>query len=554
MLSSCALLSGNAPRRCAVRVASNGPVRPGAPSPPIVRVLPESVGPTELNFLPPVSSTLDVRLVDGNRLVPVSDPDASGPWRVVYLVPSIVWAAVWPPSTLDGEKNRPSGDRTADLRTGVPVTLDRDGHALPQAVADLLHAMEAIPGFRHALATHVVSEGASAGRRAVAAMTHRLSDQIAMVAQGEASLRAALMPDGPPGDVDGLNRRFARFLGQIGGVEAERSWGDRVAAQSGADRWRSWVDLTQSPVGSPALLALAQVVWRRGFQGDIQLGPSDFLELRRAGALYVDKTDFVRGVLEDAAQVQLITRPRRFGKTLNLSTLRHYLSRSEEDLRQLLSGDLERRIAEDFTYRDLHAATDGDVLSLLLFSGYLTGTGPDSDGQVRLQIPNREVRQAFERLYRRHFETLLGGADNVRTLTTALLAGDAESAEAVLSALVERVPSTFDLPRGQEQPFHNFVLGLMASLESSHEVRSNRESGYGRYDVMLTPKDPGGVGILLEFKVAPEKAALEAALDAAERQIRDRDDTAELRDRGVGQVHAFAVAASGKFLRCRRLG
>jgi hypothetical protein len=99
-----------------------------------------------------------------------------------------------------------------------------------------------------------------------------------------------------------------------------------------------------------------------------------------------------------------------------------------------------------------------------------------------------------------------------------------------------------------ERVYHGFVVGLLASLGSRYEVRSNRESGFGRCDVMILPKAPGQPGVALELKTvdAEEGETPEAALAAALRQIRERDYATELRERGAAPIYEVAAAFDGK--------
>ena len=97
-----------------------------------------------------------------------------------------------------------------------------------------------------------------------------------------------------------------------------------------------------------------------------------------------------------------------------------------------------------------------------------------------------------------------------------------------------------------------FVLGLCAAVEPGHRVRSNRESGQGRPDVMLLPLEPEQPGILLELKVARKNKTLDEALDGGEKQVREKDYGAELRAAGATPIHVFVVAFDGKTVRVRR--
>jgi hypothetical protein len=109
--------------------------------------------------------------------------------------------------------------------------------------------------------------------------------------------------------------------------------------------------------------------------------------------------------------------------------------------------------------------------------------------------------------------------------------------------------SYFDVSgKKPENFYHAFVLGMLVSLTDRYEVKSNRESGYGRYDVMLIPHDRSKLGIVLEFKRADEykEETLELAVSSALKQIEDKMYTHEMNTRGIASVLAIAIAFSGK--------
>jgi hypothetical protein len=108
--------------------------------------------------------------------------------------------------------------------------------------------------------------------------------------------------------------------------------------------------------------------------------------------------------------------------------------------------------------------------------------------------------------------------------------------------------SVFDVTGHHPEKFyHGFVLGLIVSLEATHEVQSNKESGYGRYDVMLIPKDPTQLGLVLEFKaVSDSKVPLSEAADQALQQILDRHYAQHLRSRGIQKIRHLGLAFRNK--------
>jgi hypothetical protein len=225
----------------------------------------------------------------------------------------------------------------------------------------------------------------------------------------------------------------------------------------------------------------------------------------------------------------------------------------EPAIEVLLDGRGVERILDENVVLDELLTREDALWSLLVFSGYLRAEkrsrGQNEQPAHLLSIPNREVRLLYAGTFRDWMKTRLaqrGG--NVDRLVRALFDGDAESLEEELQALAEAVLSYHDVGiRSAEPLYHGFVLGLLTTLEPDYEVRSNRESGKGRPDVLIRPKQAGKPGVVMELKVArPGKKTLAQALEEGAAQIRDGDYAAELRASGAMPVHAFAVAFDGK--------
>jgi hypothetical protein len=242
------------------------------------------------------------------------------------------------------------------------------------------------------------------------------------------------------------------------------------------------------------------------------------------------------------------------------SALQRHAITAEEALETLLEGgSIERRLDENVTLAQLDD-DEGTLFSLLVFSGYLraeAGHGvPGEEPPYLLSIPNREVREVYTTTFRRWMTQRMGGSESdVRRLTSALLEGDAEVLEEQLQAFTTNLLSYHDTRLRPEQVYHAFVIGLLATLEPDYLVRSNRESGTGRPDVVLLPRRPGQPGVILELKVAkPGKKTPKKALAEGLAQIRANDYGAELRAVGATPVHAFAVAFNGKRVSVRAAG
>ncbi len=210
----------------------------------------------------------------------------------------------------------------------------------------------------------------------------------------------------------------------------------------------------------------------------------------------------------------------------------------------LEGGTIERPVDENVALRDLEG---NNVWSMLLFSGYLKAVSVRDDGDqllATLAIPNQEVR----RIWRNSFsERLYSGEGGLEPLHQALLTGDAEKVQDLLQKLLLRHVSSHDVARTQDEAFyHAFVLGLLVTLEKTHRVRSNREDGLGRADVLMIPKSPGQPGVVLEFKKRTGKGSLAWYAAAALRQISTKGYGVELEAAGAAPIRKFGISFAGK--------
>jgi hypothetical protein len=215
-------------------------------------------------------------------------------------------------------------------------------------------------------------------------------------------------------------------------------------------------------------------------------------------------------------------------------------------------------IQDDVPLSQLRQAPNA-LWSLLTFSGYLTAESvtPTLAGfECQLRIPNAEVREVFKG----PFSAWLGVGDTgeqLRALTSAMLRGDADGFERTLGLLLKNAMSVFDFGvRAVEAVYQAFIIGLLLHLDPTHVVRSNREEAYGRADVTVRPRQPGA-GVVLELKVInPDDDAAsdaERALQAALRQLTERDYAAGLLADGATTVHQYAVVFDGKKCRVRAI-
>lgn len=234
----------------------------------------------------------------------------------------------------------------------------------------------------------------------------------------------------------------------------------------------------------------------------------------------------------------------------------HHAFAVHGDLETLLAGgSIEKRVDENIVFPEL-LESSGALWSLLVFSGYLRAEpGPVVAGEPRpkerLSIPNEEVVEVFRSTFRGLTEQGLrarGGTTD--DLLDAMLRGDAKKLESQLQHLATHLVSFHDTAGGKGDPerfYHGLMLGLLASLEPDYEVRSNRESGVGRPDVLVKPRKAGKPGVVLELKVASRgEKGLAKALREGLSQIAKGGYAAELSAAGAAPVHGFAVAFDGK--------
>ena len=221
------------------------------------------------------------------------------------------------------------------------------------------------------------------------------------------------------------------------------------------------------------------------------------------------------------------------------------------DFEALLRGEaVDKEVHEHVVLRDVDRDPRA-LWSLLLAAGYLTARSvvQDDEGlRAALAIPNVELRYVFKESIRSWLAGRTGSLDDLRLLTDAMFAGDAEGFGERLSELTVRTLSVHDTGgRRPERVYQAFVLGLLVHLGPAYEVRSDRESGLGRVDVTVTPTTAGRPGAVLELKrLRVSDRGVDAALSAALRQIEARRYATELAARGAAPVVRWGVVFDGK--------
>ncbi|KKS68185.1 MAG: hypothetical protein UV38_C0002G0054 [candidate division TM6 bacterium GW2011_GWE2_42_60] len=221
----------------------------------------------------------------------------------------------------------------------------------------------------------------------------------------------------------------------------------------------------------------------------------------------------------------------------------------KEDLEVLITGGkVTKPIQENIIMLDIEK-NDEVLWNFLVFSGYLTFENYRlvvDTNYAELLIPNVEVGTTYKTSFRAWFAEG-SGMRNYTRMIDSLVAGEMEPFQDHFMKFTRETLSTFDI-RGDEPErfYHALVLGMFGSLMQTHDIRSNRESGYGRYDVMLIPKDRSKPGIIIEFKKARPKESLKTASQNALKQVEERQYETELRALGLKKILKLGISFKGK--------
>ena len=231
----------------------------------------------------------------------------------------------------------------------------------------------------------------------------------------------------------------------------------------------------------------------------------------------------------------------------------------KEKMEDLLKGqEIVVNFDEQIVYDQLDQDEDA-IWSLLLASGYLKVKkidyrGITLDPWYTLNITNTETRSMFRAMFRGWFKNQRA---NYGDFMKALIEGDLEAMNYYMNKVALTTFSYFDVGSGNGQDseperfYHGFVLGLIAEHVEDYEIRSNRESGFGRYDIMMIPQDyEKHPAIVMEFKVCSrmKTESLEEAVQSALKQIQEKNYDAELLAQGIptDRIRHYGFAFEGK--------
>lgn len=222
-----------------------------------------------------------------------------------------------------------------------------------------------------------------------------------------------------------------------------------------------------------------------------------------------------------------------------------------ERLHSLLQGErVIARIDQNVVYRSL-SEDSANIYSLLLVAGYLKTPKKElqADGSYlcEVSIPNREIAAVYKSEILSHLLQI--GAITRTTankIAESLYANDYKKLQKAIAEYMDKSISFYDA--GAEGFYHGLVLGLIALMDNQYKIKSNRESGDGRYDISLIPREDRYPGIIMELKWKKDLSAeaLSELADEALLQIDEMRYDAEMKEEGIQEILKFGIAFSGK--------
>jgi len=204
-----------------------------------------------------------------------------------------------------------------------------------------------------------------------------------------------------------------------------------------------------------------------------------------------------------------------------------------EGLRQNISGtsDLSKILSDD------------EIWELLLFSGYLTVEEKINQDNYILRLPNKEVKSLFRKTF---IETYIARGSKLSFLMESLIENKIEDYEENLQEVLLASVSYNDTKKGNEAFYHGLIMGMGLYLEGEYITKSNIESGLGRYDFLIEPKNKSKRAFIMEFKSTDSVEKLEEVSKEALKQIEDKKYDISLKQNGIKEITYIGIAFCGK--------
>ena len=193
---------------------------------------------------------------------------------------------------------------------------------------------------------------------------------------------------------------------------------------------------------------------------------------------------------------------------------------------------------------------EDNIWGLMLGTGYLKVTEVVNLAEhiYKVKLPNYEIKLLFQQIINDWFKNKVMGND-LKSILKDLVTLNLDEFERKFRVLVKEMFSYMDVGENTAENFyHAFVLGMLVGLKDTYYVNSNRESGYGRYDIMLEPKEKSGNSFIMEFKVLDdmEEKTIEDTIKNAKKQIEEKGYETNLREKGYRNITKMVYAFKGK--------
>mgnify|MGYP001706373613 CR=1 FL=1 len=212
---------------------------------------------------------------------------------------------------------------------------------------------------------------------------------------------------------------------------------------------------------------------------------------------------------------------------------------AKRDLETLINGGtIEKQVHEDITYGDIHQSQD-NLWNFLFFTGYLKKVGEQKEGnnlKLEMKIPNIEIATIYENSISYWFEQRIKQTDRSQ-LKHALETGDCEAAEHFINEQLFQTISYYDYA---ENFYHGFMAGLLVNI-GGYRVKSNRESGNGRPDIVMTESKFRGRAMILELKISDTIHGMEKKCEEALTQMKEQKYESSLEDDGYQPILKYAI-------------
>ncbi len=237
------------------------------------------------------------------------------------------------------------------------------------------------------------------------------------------------------------------------------------------------------------------------------------------------------------------------GNSILAELLKHASTAQVRDIHALMDRkSIYATLDEGVIYAELHENLAA-LYSVLLTTGYLTlDSRPDpydGDSLYSMRIPNQEIRMLYKKEILRHMDRMVSRPNLMNEMLSGILSGETSKFAECLATYLESMASFHDTAN-RETFYHGLMLGLLAMLIPRYRVVSNRESGYGRFDIAVFPQQNQSPGILMEFKVAASEADLQKIAETALSQMENMDYMTEFRTQHITDIWQYGIAFYGK--------